>query len=268
MIGYALFQGHYGAGNVSLAGSPLQLSSQVNTGCVTFPNPSSIVFLPDNDTAVLYPQNEGNPNQEQVTIGASTESCSVNSAGAYLCGLGKGLSGYWNTTTPITEQQATIGSPFFRPLPEGEYTLAVEDMWNQTIYAHFQVVPLTRLECPAESSNSGFGTIRVGTNSPAIVCVQFYYEAFSPLTLNLTDPLIEAPLAVPNGSLENTPWVNWGSNFTVTASQSQLPLGGHAIVNEGSTVAFAITAKPGTSGTFFLGFLPSALLLDPSEPQN
>ena len=129
------------------------------------------------------------------------------------------------------------------------------------------------MECPSvQSPTSGFGTVTVGTSSPAIICVQFYYypsDSFTQLALNLTYSFsVSAPMVVPSGSLENTPWVDWGSNFTVTASQSQLVLGGRGIVNEGVTVAFAVTAKPGTSGTFFLGFLPSAFVLGPNEPQR
>jgi hypothetical protein len=141
MIGYALFQGSYSAGNASMAGSPLQLSPPVNIGCVTYSNPDSIVFLPNSDTAVIYSSYSPDGSTEHIAVGASTESCQTNSAGAYLCGLDRGLSGYWNTTAPITEQQAAIGSPFFRYLSPGQYTLEVQDMWNQTVYAHFRVVP-------------------------------------------------------------------------------------------------------------------------------
>lgn len=143
MIGYALFQGYYTSANASTAGSPEQLSPPVGIGCVTYPNPVSIVFLPNSGTAALYPQHEGNPDIEQVSVGASTESCSMNSAGAYVCGLGQGLSGYWNATGlqgNLQPQNATTDSQYFHYLSPGWYTLAVQDMWNQTVYAHLQVV--------------------------------------------------------------------------------------------------------------------------------
>jgi hypothetical protein len=143
MIGYALFQGYYSSGNISLADAPLQLAPQLNVGCTTLSNSDSVVFLPDSDTGMLYSQYLPNGSSEPITVWASTGSCLKTSSGGYMCG-GKALSGYWNTTSPITLQDAAIGSPFFRYLQAGQYTLAVQDIWNQTVYAHFQVVPPAR----------------------------------------------------------------------------------------------------------------------------
>jgi hypothetical protein len=135
MVGYALFQGSYSLANISLAGSPLQLGPQVVTlGCISGPNPDSVVFLPHSDTAVL----SGNP--EQIALLASTGSC-LSISNGYSCVGNDALSGYWNTTAPLSPQDAEIGSPYFRYFSPGEYTLVVEDMWNQTVYAHFQVTP-------------------------------------------------------------------------------------------------------------------------------
>lgn len=273
MLGYALFQGDYSQGNISLTGSPLQLAPPVNAGCVTYPKPTSIVFLPENDSAVLYSPAWSTGYQEPVATTASTESCTTN-GGTSLCGQGKGLSGYWNTTSTISFQQAAIGSPFFRYLQIGEYTLAVQDVWNQTVYAHFQVVPLTHIECPSgQTRSSGFGTVTVGTTSPAIICVEVYDYAFPSVALNLTGALsISALQYTYNGSVGTPRSFSGASNFTVTVSQSQLVLGGAAEANEGTVVAYAITAKPGASGTYELGFLPSSSLntwmLGPQEPEQ
>jgi hypothetical protein len=140
MVGYALFQGSYSAGNISLAGSPLKLAPSVNVDAVSWSIPSTITFLPDSDSAALYQPGSANGILEPMVFGASTESCLSSSTGAYLCGGDSGLSGYWNTTAELTTQQASLGSPFFRYFPASEYTLAVQDMWNQTIYAHFQIL--------------------------------------------------------------------------------------------------------------------------------
>jgi hypothetical protein len=196
MIGYAVFQGRYVADNLSLAAGPLQLSPPLNAGCVTYPNPVSIVFLPGSDTAVLYPQNEANPNQEQVSVVASTESCSINSAGAYLCGLKGGFSGYWNTAGlrgNLAPQNATTDSQYFHYLPDGEYTLAVQDMWGQTVFAYFQVTPASTTattastECTISGEGTGFyltvlsdsgqpiqGARVTGTSSPCLQDIGTY----------------------------------------------------------------------------------------------
>jgi len=149
MIGYALFQGYYSASNISLAGSPLQLGPQLVTSCIMMANPDSVVFLPDSNTGVLYSPFWPDGNPEQITMSASTGSCLSTSPGSYSCGVSKGLSGYWNTTAAITLQDATIGSPYFRYFSPSEYTLAVQDMWNQTVYVHFHVV--SALGSPVEA---------------------------------------------------------------------------------------------------------------------
>jgi hypothetical protein len=249
MVGYALFQGYYSQENSSLAGKPMQLAPFVELPCATWPDPTSIVFLPHNDTAKVYGTGGGGI-VEPISVPATTESCSTN-GGTTNCGAGTGLFGYWNTSAPLNFQQAAVGSPFFRYLPLGEYTLAVQDVWNQTVYAHFQVVPLTRLECPSgQTAGSGFGTVTVSSSSPAIICVEVYYYSFSAITLNLTDALqVQA--------VQSNRTFSGDSNFIITPSQSQLVIGASSNVNEGTLVAFAVTARAGASGTYELGLLPS-----------
>ena len=82
-------------------------------------------------------------------MSANTGSCLSTSPGGYSCGVSKGLFGYWNTTAAITLQDAAIGSPYFRYFSPSGYTLAVQDMWSQTVYVHFQVV--SALGSPVEA---------------------------------------------------------------------------------------------------------------------
>jgi hypothetical protein len=235
MVGYALFQGYYSQENSSLAGKPMQLAPFVELPCATWPDPTSIVFLPHNDTAKVYGTGGGGI-VEPISVPATTESCSTN-GGTTNCGAGTGLFGYWNTSAPLNFQQAAVGSPFFRYLPLGEYTLAVQDVWNQTVYAHFQVVPMTRLECPSgQTAGYGFGTVTVSSSSPAIICVEVYYYSFSAITLNLTDALqVQA--------VQSNRTFSGDSNFIITPSQSQLVIGASSNVNEGTLVAFAVTVR-------------------------
>ena len=56
---------------------------------------------------------------------------------------------------------------------------------------------------------------------------------------------------------------------TIAASQAQLTLGGPNSENEGTIVAYTITAKPGASGTYQLGFLVSlSTYLLSQEPES
>jgi hypothetical protein len=146
MLGFALFSGYYSAGNISLASSPLQLAPQVAVGCVGEAAPDSVVFLPNNDTAVLYARAYPGGTPEQVRLVASTGSCAFKSQGSLSCGAGRGLLGYWNSSgidinTLGDQNGTTILSKYFRYFSPGAYTLVAEDIWNQTVYAHFEVVP-------------------------------------------------------------------------------------------------------------------------------
>lgn len=116
----------------------MQLAPPVDTGCVTDPYPDSITFLPGSDNIVVSsPDNS----LENATLVASTASCTNPHPATFGCGPSGGLSGYWNTAgaTSITSQQAEIGSKYFEYLSPGEYTLAVQDVWGQSLYIHFYV---------------------------------------------------------------------------------------------------------------------------------
>jgi hypothetical protein len=107
---------------------------------------------------------------------------------------------------------------------------------------------------PVECSNISYpsvnGDVLVGTNSPAIICLQlYYYDPFAPLTLNMTAFLDIYAVQYGNGTVRS---FDGDSNFTFTASQDQLVLGGPTNENEGVVVAVAITAKQGASGTYEL----------------
>jgi len=138
MVGYALFQGYYSAGNISQSSTPLKVTPTL-TACISDSIPSTVTFLPNSDIAALYLTNSTYDGSVPITESASTVSCVTTVPGEYNCGNDGGLFGYWNTTSLLTNQEATTGSPFFRYFYPGEYTLAARDMWNQTVYAHFQV---------------------------------------------------------------------------------------------------------------------------------
>jgi hypothetical protein len=99
--------------------------------------------------------------------------------------------------------------------------------------------------------------VDVGTSTPTVICVQFYY--FNSTTATTLPTSIKIEAAQPNRSFGGD------SNFTVSASENQLVFGGPESEDEGAVVAFAVTAKPGTSGTYELGFSGNYMLA-PSEP--
>jgi len=148
LAGYALFQGHYTAANLSSAGSPLALYPPLEV--LSCPgegvNPSTVTFLPNSSTAVAYfppVQNViGYPQvvKQQAVMNATTETYVYKSG--YYGGGPDSLFGYWAGPPGGVfggGQNATISSPYFHYFPPGQYTLAVEDMWGQASYSYFQV---------------------------------------------------------------------------------------------------------------------------------
>lgn len=104
-----------------------------------------------------------------------------------------------------------------------------------------------------------FGNVSAGTSTPAIVCVQYYLFSPSTMTLNLTG-------AMTITGVEHGNSFNGAPNFTEIASQAQLTIGGSDNESEGSVVAFAVTARPGASGTYQIEFSTGGYMLTGSEP--
>ena len=161
---------------------------------------------------------------------------------AILAGAGAGyLAGNANEHT-ITSSFTTVSTT----------TLTVAMTGNSSLGL---VAQCSHAETPTPTGLL-FGTVTAGTNNPAIICVQFYYFSSVPTTL-ATSMMIQATQQ--NRSFSGD------SNFTISASENQLVFGGPQNENEGAVVAFAVTAKPGTSGTYELG-VSGNYMLTPSEP--
>jgi len=144
-----------------------------------------------------------------------------------------------------------------------------------TITSSFTAVSTTTLtvamtensssELPAQCSHAAaptptgilFGTVTAGANTPAVICVQFYY-------LNSTTPTTQ-PISIVIQAAQTNRSFSGDSNFTIAASENQLVFGGPQNENEGAVVAFTVTAKPGASGTYELSF-SGKYMLTPTEP--
>jgi hypothetical protein len=118
----------------------------------------------------------------------------------------------------------------------------------------------------SQSYGYSSGTLVVGASSPAIICLQVYdFNSTNPIVLNATS-LLDIEGYLPE-QMAGGPSI-LGANFTVAASADQLLLGGPTNANEGTILAFAITAKPGASGTYWLGVaqLPRGFQLGSGGP--
>jgi hypothetical protein len=151
IVGFALFQGHFAAGNISAAGQPLQLAPpEVIWGCGFSSSPVAVTFLPEGDQAVATDvfQISG---PVTVSVNATTGDCGDNPELVGFC-TGKGLSGYWNDSIPAPGA-LNFTSPAFVYFPPGEYTIAATDLWDQYVYATFVV------QSPITSSTTSTTTV-------------------------------------------------------------------------------------------------------------
>ena len=280
LVGFALFSGRFSAENISTAGSPPQLSaSSMAVPCGISLPLNGTTFLPDSDKTLSfsdYGQTQEPSGHVTAEVNATTGHCLPpvsyeTTSTLESCPEASGIIGYWNASFGQTGN-ATFSSPDFTYLPSGVYTMVAADDWNQTLYVHFQVSGSTPpAECPSIGTlGSSFGQVTASTTYPAFICVQLYYynSPFAAMTLNLT-----AALSI-QGVQENNPndVLNGASNFTISASPSQINIGGPKNESEGTIVVYTITENPGASGTYWLGFLQSSglsgYLVTPQEPTS
>jgi hypothetical protein len=135
-VGYAVFNGHYAAGNISSAGTPLeQVPRTATAACPGGPFSGPITFLPSGSgqekSGMFFdpasPHDGPFSDLVNLTTGVckDTESFVAGCLSSY-----PGLVGYWNmTASPPTVVR-------FSP---GEYTILAWDDWNQYVYAIFVV---------------------------------------------------------------------------------------------------------------------------------
>jgi hypothetical protein len=143
LAGYALFQGDYVAGNLSSVGEPLMLAPPIGLPCHEETPPSHLVFLPDSsDANAEFAAENGTSTVVHFAVDLATEACRTGPNGDTDCPLGASLFGYWSAPaqgTSLEPSQATTSSEYFHRFSPGAYTLVIEDVWGQAVYAHFQV---------------------------------------------------------------------------------------------------------------------------------
>jgi hypothetical protein len=134
ILSYAVFQGSYSAANISQAGKPFVLVPPASISCIKRVEPTSIVVIPNSDAGILSGL------YETLSMHVATEYCTSSTFGAQqqmvvTCPLGNSLFGYW----PPTATSGYLSSKEFNYFTPGIYTLAVEDVWNDSVFIHFTV---------------------------------------------------------------------------------------------------------------------------------
>jgi len=174
---------------------------------------------------------------------------------------------------------ALFASPYFAPattvyLTSTSTMTTTETTTSTTILTLTSTIitstsTLTQAQLLAACSHTGdsawFPKLVVSTNATALLCVRaYYYDSNETYTINATNALdIEA--------LQYSPSVkafSGASNFTMLESPSELVIGGPNSTNEGAVIAFALTAKPGASGSYELNFNSVSYVINVNEPEQ
>jgi PQQ-like domain len=246
------------------------LTSSAPAGSAGECNPPSFWYWSTNEAPVAFLDTQGNIvssyNPDGFTVDAALSSDGSYAAVASQNGLSKSFSlAFVYLATPTQGCTLSVNKSY----NSSQSNSSISQSTNGIVSTDASLVE----GCPNSGPESGFGTVTVGTTSPALLCIKLYYYSATPLTVNLTAALsIQALQYIANGSINYPRSFSGASNFTVTASQSQLTMGGPNSENEGATIAYGVTAKSGSSGTYWLSFFESsglsAYVLDPQEPMS
>jgi hypothetical protein len=150
--------------------------------------------------------------------------------------LTQGITSVSTETTTTTSTEANISTS----------TQTITLATTSTSYALLPAA-CASAESAYFTSWPGAGVVVAGASSPAVVCLQLYdFNLTSPIMLNTTGVLSIQGFEHASGAKVG------GGNFTIMASQDELAIGGPSDLNEGTIVAYSITANAGASGTYFL----------------
>ncbi len=170
-MGYALFEGHLTARNVSSAATPVRLAPLMNLQCgAGGSGPGAVTFLPNPDQAMGRVVDQAEPSylvRDQLNV--TTLFCNVteSSAESFACNWATpGIVGYWNWSIPNAGNPGFTSPAFVRFSP-GEYTIVAWDDWGQFVYATFVVQPT--IGTSSSSADSGV-TTTINCNGPDTYC--------------------------------------------------------------------------------------------------
>lgn len=272
-LGYAVFPGHLTSGNISSAGTPLEIvPSDTGTICPPPQTPIQITFLPGKVQTRANETFYGIPLVSSLVpdrLNVSTTFSNVEeSEYSMICGCPTpGLVGYWN---PRDMGSGALGTPQtgFVPFAPGEYTVVAWDDWNQYAYATFMVLRSSVASGPVGfhrtdgnwSFTVSLSSLVMPRGQPIVAYVNLTNISGQTQTINEDDPLVNPAIHSENGSMI---WV-WNPSkiyrqANVTAGE-QLVSGSYYIstskltVGQNYTLSIWPLIEPGTStGPFALG---------------
>jgi hypothetical protein len=132
LLGFAVFEGRFSAGNISSAGPPLKLDPPFHAPCAASLNPGAVTFLPGRDRVVVTAGLGAQQSSYKATLqlNATTGYCTglglAGLGGEIDCQANPGLAGYWNDSV-LAGGDVNFTSPAFVYFPPGEYTIVAAD---------------------------------------------------------------------------------------------------------------------------------------------
>lgn len=154
-LGFGIFRGDYGAGNLS-DGTPLGLFYPGVYSCPAGLEVAYWSFAPQTDNLTIVAQG-GNMTLPSQQAGSDEE-----------------FWGYWSGIAPAGYAS---GNASFTSFHTGVYTVAAEDAWGQTAIRHFKVVAQARaLTCATVASNPDLVALSNETKGPGPVRLEAYYQ--------------------------------------------------------------------------------------------
>jgi hypothetical protein len=195
LVGFAVLQGRFSAGNLSQAPAPLQVAAQADLPCLypVFSHGETITFFPGSDIASIPGTGLS---QEPVALNVTTYACIALPSNSAECHSGTGLYGYWSTSESICCPASSDAADLFRYLTPGDYTIVAEDVWDQEVFAYFQVVPAPSPAEAVSAQESPFSAI----NSPIVGLTLANFGSLPIISLNATlafEPPPENPGGIP-----------------------------------------------------------------------
>ncbi len=195
LVGFAVLQGRFSAGNLSQAPAPLQVAAKADLPCLypVFSQGETITFFPGSDIASIPGTGLS---QEPVALNVTTYACIALPSNSAECHSGADLYGYWSTSESICCPASSNAADLFRYLTPGDYTIVAQDVWDQEVFAYFQVVPAPSPAEAVSAQESPFSA----ADSPIVGLTLANFGSLPIVSLNATltsEPPPENPGGIP-----------------------------------------------------------------------
>jgi hypothetical protein len=224
-LGFAIYNGNYGAANLS-QGASLNLSWPGAYGCPALFEIGYWSFAPQSDNVTLVsPQPTGSGNatapRDMWTQAAGTD------------------SEYWGSWSGQAYLYPSVNA-FFSPFRPGVYTLVAGDGWGQLTLLHFHVVSgQSLLDCATIASNPAYVRSTVASVGPGPLGLAAYYQ---PKGVNDTFLLA---LSASGHSAVTLTFLNYATDWPLQFNPDPAQIQSWQYFTADGTLVYPATIQPG-----------------------